>query len=99
MKERKGICDADEIELQIFKIYDMLKTLFNELIEKTNLHIPSVLVESIVSEKDQIKYGMMQDPEKKTKPNLALINQFQEIGQIDPFPFDYKLPKGVDPKE
>ena len=49
LKERKDVCDEAEIELQIFKIFDMLKGDFNRLIKKRYLHTPLTLVESIVS--------------------------------------------------
>ena len=38
---------------------------------------------------------MAEDPKAETNTkNLALVNKFQEVGWIDPFPFEVKRPKG-----
>ena len=38
-----------------------------------------------------VQFGMKDDPEDEVKPkvnNLALVNDFHEIGWVDPFPFE-----------
>ena len=65
---RKGVCDADEISLQIFKIFDMIKEDFAKLGKKKRLHQHETLfANAIVSNKDMIEVGMIMNPEEPTR--------------------------------
>jgi len=71
--------------------------------DKPFLHSPETIEKAAISDADMKQFGMADEIyDKKNKPNMALINNFTEIGWPDPFPgldISAKIPPSTNPKD